>query len=112
MHKFNVLFVAALLAGAAVLGTYAALRTTAHSAAHRASVDAVVRSRTKQLNRFEAALQRQLARKTPPLPAVPARSNPAPAPAPRVVYRRPPAVVVVRHSSEHEGERESEGSDD
>jgi hypothetical protein len=112
MHRFNVFLVAALLAGAAVLGTVAALRTTSLGAGHRASVESVVRARTKQLDRFETALRRQLQQKTPALPAVPARS--APAPAPRVVYRRPPAVVVVRHTSQHEddGGHESEGSDD
>jgi hypothetical protein len=112
MHRLNVLVIAALLAAAAVLGTSAVVHTTAHSAAHRVSVEGTVRTRTKQLNRFEAALQRELTRKPPALPAVPARPPAAPAPAPRVVYRRPPAVVVVRHSSYHEGEGESEGSDD
>jgi hypothetical protein len=110
MHKLNVFLVAALLAGAAVLGTSAVLRTARHSSSQRAAVDALVRSRTRQLNRFERALQQELARKTPRLPAVPAPSH-APAAAPRVVFRRPPAIVVVRHTAHHEDDG-GEGSDD
>jgi hypothetical protein len=113
MHKLNVFIVAVLVAGAAVLGTFAALRTTSLGAAHRTSADTAVRVRTKQLDRFAAALHKQLARKTPALPAVPARAAAAPAPVPRVVYRRPAPIVVVRHTHHgDDGGNESEGRDD
>lgn len=113
MHKLNIFLVAALVAGAAVLGTYAALRTTSLGVAHRASADTTVRVRTKQLDRFAASLHKQLAQKTPALPAVPARPAAAPAPAPRVVYRRPAPIVVVRHTHHgDDGEHEAQGRDD
>lgn len=113
MHKLSIFIVAALVAGAAVLGTFAALRTTSLGAAHRTSSDTAVRVRTKQLDRFAAALDKQLRQKTPPLPAVPARAPAAAAPAPRVVYRRPAPILVVRHTHHgDDGGHESEGRDD
>jgi hypothetical protein len=113
MHKLNILLVAVLVAGAAVLGTYAALRTTSLGVAHRTSADTAVRVRTRQLDRFAAALHKQLAQQTPALPAVPARRAAPPAPTARVVYRRPPPIVVVHHTHHgDDGGNESEGRDD
>ena len=113
MHKLNIFLVAALVAGAAVLGTFAALRTTSLGVAHRTSADATVRTRTKQLDRFAAALHKQLAQKTPALPKVPARPAAARAAAPRVVYRRPAPILIVRHTHHgDDGGSESEGRDD
>ena len=107
MHKLNVFIVAALLAGAAVLGTVAALRTTSLGAAHTQSADQAVAQRAKQLDRFEASLRAQLRKQPPALPALPKTQ---PAPAPQVVYRRPPAIVVVRHTHHgDDGGREAEG---
>ena len=113
MHKLNLFLVATLVAGAAVLGTYAALRTTSLGVAHRASTDTAVRARTKQLDRFAAALHKQLTQKTPALPAVPVRAPAAVAPTARVVYHRPPAIVVVHHTHHgDDGGSESQGRDD
>jgi hypothetical protein len=111
MHKVNILLIAGALAVAAVLGATAALRTTSLGRAHRASADAAVVARAKQLDRFEAALRAQLAKRPPALPAA-TRVARAVAP-PRVVYRRPPAIVVVRHT--HHGDdggfEKAEGGD-
>lgn len=96
MNKLNVTVIAGLLAVAAVLGTVAATRTVSLGAAHRQSVDATVGARTKQLDRFQASLQRALAKKPPALPAA------RPATTARVVYHRPPPVVVVTHA--HHGD--------
>ncbi|HET8529383.1 MAG TPA: hypothetical protein VFL60_10760 [Gaiellaceae bacterium] len=118
MHRLHIFLVALLLAGAAAVGTLAVLRTTGLGGAGRsAAADTAVRRRAVQLDRFEASLRRQLARKPPPLPPVPKRpAAAAPAPAPRVVYRRPPAVVVVRHvhhgDDGHEGGESGGGGDD
>lgn len=117
MHKLNVFIVAALIAGAAVLGTTAALRTTALGGAQKQSSDRAVALRTKQLDRFEASLRAQLRKQPPKLQSAPTAAAPAPAPvAPRVVYRRPPAIVVVRHTQHGEdgehGDREAEGGGD
>jgi len=100
MHKVNTLLIAGALAVAAVLGATAALRTTSLGRAHRASADAAVVARARQLDRFEAALRAQLRRHPPALPASPRAARAAPPP--RVVYRRPPAIVVVRHT--HHGD--------
>lgn len=105
MRKLHVTIVAALLAAAAVLGTLAATRTVTLGAAHTRASDAAVVSRARQLDRFESSLRRALAKTPPALPTVPktvagpAQAAPAQA---RVVYRRPPAVVVVRHT--HHGD--------
>ena len=100
MQKLHVTLVAGLLAGAAILGTFAATHTVSLGAAHTRASDTKALARTKQLNRFEASLHRALARKPPALPKVPsaaAGGAQAPPVQPRVVYRRPPAIVVVRH---------------
>jgi hypothetical protein len=101
MHTLHVNLIAAALAVTAVLGTAAALRTTSLGRAHRASADAAILARARQLDRFEAALRAQLAKRPPALPAAPRVAPAVPTP-PRVVYRRPPAIVVVRHT--HHGD--------
>jgi hypothetical protein len=123
MNKLNVAAIAGMLAFAGVLGTIAATHTVSLGASHQKSASSTLRLQTKKLNRFEAALRRQLAKKPPKLPAVPKTLVVAPARAPQqvqqqVVYRRPPPVVVVKHThhgddgSEHEGSGGGEGGDD
>ena len=108
MRKLNVILIAALLAIAVVLGTVAASRTISLGASAKAASASRLDARTKKLEAFEASLDRALARKPPALPVVPKPA--ADAPAPRVVYRRPPPVVVTTHTHqgddgyEHEGE--------
>lgn len=111
MHRLNVIVVAGLFAVAAVLGTSAVLHTVALGRGQTHAADAAVLARTRQLDRFEASLRRALARKPPALPAVPKAAPPAmaPAAAPQVVYRRPPAIVVVRHT--HHGDDGYETAD-
>ena len=104
MSKWNVALISGLLAFAAVLGTLAATRTASLGTAHAKSADAAVLARAKQLDRFQASLQKALADKPPALPKVsPVPSAPlvnaaaASAAAPRIVYHRPPPIVVVKH---------------
>lgn len=95
MHKLNVLLIALLLAAAAVFGTYAAVRSTSPSSATAA--------KSKQLDRFEAALRAELRKST----ATPAQARQV------VVRRAAPVVVTTQHEDEHEGEHEhDEGEDD
>ena len=109
MHKLHVLLVAALFAGAAVLGTKAVLRTISH----RPTNNAAVAARAAQLNRFQAQLHAQLAKRPPALPALPKAAPRTQAAVPRVIYRRPPAIVVVRHTHHgDDGGGESEGGSD
>jgi hypothetical protein len=105
MNKLHITIVAGLLAGAAVLGTFAAGHTVSLGAAHSKASNGIVLTRSKQLNRFEASLQKALAKKPPALPAMPKASAAQPGAAsaqPRVIYQRPPAIVVVRHT--HHGD--------
>jgi hypothetical protein len=104
VKKIHVAFVALLLGLAGVLGTFAVTRTVGVGAATTRAQDAAIAKRVKQLNAFQASLERQLAAKTTPKHQA--------APAPRVVYHRPPPIVVVHHSAQHEDEGEREGSDD
>lgn len=111
MKRLHAVGIAALIALAAVFGTIAATRTTTLGAAVRTTSAATFDARMHQLDRYAASLQKTLARKPPPLPALPtATSKPAQA-AQRVVYRRPAPVVVVKHRAggEHEDESEHDG---
>jgi hypothetical protein len=115
MSKLHVTLIASLLAAAATLGAIAVTHTVKLGAANRASTANTVLTRAKRLDQFEMSLRRALARKPPALPSVPkmaaGSAQPAPAPQPRVVYRRPPAIVVVRHTHHGDdgGEREASG---
>jgi hypothetical protein len=108
MNKLHITIVAGLLAGAAVLGTFAAGHTVSLGAAHTKASNGNVLTRSKQLNRFEASLQKALAKKPPALPAVPKASV---AGSPRVIYQRPPAIVVVRHSHHSDDGVDREAAD-
>jgi len=105
MKRIHVTLIALLFAVAAVFGTVAATRTIHLGAASRSANDAAYQARVKQLDAYAASLQRQLAARV-----VPAAG--ASAPAPRIVYHRPPPIVIVKHT--HHGddgfENASEGS--
>jgi hypothetical protein len=113
MGKLTVTVVAALLAGAAILGAAAVTRTVSLGAGQTKTADAAIQTRVRQLDRFEASLRRQLGRKPPRLPAVPkptAAAAPVPAAPPRVVYRRPAPIVIVRHTHHGDDGGESEAA--
>ena len=114
MNRLNVAIVAGMFAFAAVLGTVAATHTVSLGVSHRRAAAATLRSQSKKLDRFEAALRTQLARKPPPLPRVPKTPVAGPARAgglqsQQVVYRRPPPIVVVKHT--HHGDDGGEHGD-
>ena len=118
MRRLHIITVAVLLGIAAAAGVIAMSRTTGVGArAHSRTNDAVIAARIRQLDRFELALRRSLRDRPPALPRVPAAGqgptrSPARAPvSPRIVYRRPAPIVVLRHTSHHDdgGGREAEG---
>jgi hypothetical protein len=114
MSRLNVAIVAGMFAFAGVLGTIAATHTVSLGASHRRSSAAALRSQSRKLDRFEAALRAQLAKKPPPLPHVPKVPVAAPTPAgatssQQVIYRRPPPIVVVKHT--HHGDDGGEHGD-
>lgn len=104
MKKIHVAIVALLLGLAGVLGTFALSRTISVGASTARAQDAAIAKRVKQLNAFQASLERQLAAKRKPRAV-------AAAP-PRVVYHRPPPIVVVHHGSQHEDDEQEGGHDD
>jgi hypothetical protein len=116
VSKPQITIVAALLAAAAVLGAVAMTHTVSLGAALARPSDAKLLARAKQLDRFEASLRRALARTPPALPKIPKaaaaaaqQAGPSAPAAPRVVYQRPPAIVVVRHLHHgDDGSREAE----
>ena len=120
MPRTHAFIVALSLAFAAVVGTVALTRTVhlGQAAAKPGVSAAVVAKRKAQLDRFEASLRAQLRHMPPAVPKVPSTPVAAPsaappaAPAPsvqRVVYVRPPTIVIHKHRAG--GEHESEGSD-
>ena len=115
MSRRLALVFAALLAVNAVVGTVALTRTVHLGQASQTSSNAIVAKRTAQLDRFEASLHAQLAKKPPPLPKLPSSSTSsgatvsaaAGAAAPRVRYVRPAPIIVHKHRAG--GEHEDDG---
>ena len=115
MKKTHLVAVALLLGLAAMLGVLAASRTVGVGASSRAQVTtSSVTARVRRLNKVELALRRALRDRPPALPPVPASTHGVVA-APRVVYRRPAPIVVIKHSARHDDsgdEREAQGGGD
>lgn len=114
MKRTHALLISLVLALAVVLGSFAAVRSTQLSAAASAPrVDkAQLARQTAALDRAEAALRAELAKRPPAVPAL-AASPQARAPQ-TVVYRRAPAVI---HRDGDDGEdghdrEDGEGVDD
>jgi hypothetical protein len=131
MNRTRSLIVSLAVGVAAVAGVFALGHTLALGAQSHATTDKQVAVRTAQLNRYEASLRKELAQKPPVLPPVPKAGTAgtasviANAPATtagtvtsaapvRVVYHRPPPIVVVKHRAggEHETETQGAGADD
>jgi len=101
MSRTHATVLAVLLALNAVVGTVALARTLhLGQASHKAS-NVLVAKRAAQLDRFEASLKAQLAKKPPALPKVPPASTVSAAPAaaaPQVVrYVRPAPIIIHKH---------------
>lgn len=117
MNRTRALLLSLAVGVAAIAGVFALTQTVSLSSQSRAATDRQVAQRTAQLNRYEASLRKALAQKPPALPPLPQSSGAAPlqAAAPvRVVYHRPPPIVVTKHRAggEHEYEHEGVEADD
>jgi hypothetical protein len=119
MPRKHAVAIAVLLAFNAVVATVALSRTVhlgqpSHKASHT-----LIAKRTSQLDRFEASLKAQLAKKPPPLPKQPkltpvpvAASAPAASATPQVRYVRPAPIIIHKHRPGGEHEAEGGGSGD
>jgi len=91
-----------------IVGVFAASRTVGFGNRARAATDTQVAQRAAALDRYAVSLRRVLEQKTPQLPALPTGSSataPTRASRPvRIVYHRPPPIVIHTHrSGEGEG---------
>ncbi len=123
MNRTRALIVSLAVGLAAVAGVFALGQTVALGNATSSTADQKVAQRTRQLNRYEASLRKALAQKPPALPAVPragsagsalqvaAGTPTASVASVRVVYHRPPPVVVIKHRAGGEDETEHEGAE-
>jgi hypothetical protein len=117
MKRIHVLAVALTLGAAAVFGVLAATRTVGLGAARSSTAplpSTAITARAHRLDRVEASLKRALRDRPPALPSMPAvtRRLATVAAVPRVVYRRPAPIVVVKHRTGHDDSgHESEGRD-
>lgn len=112
MSRKHVTGIALLLAVAVVAGMFALVRTTGIASSNsRAATDALVRARTKQLDRYEASLRSRIHQLNA---ASSAQSTHAmPAAAQRIVYVRPaPIVRTSQRSHENDGSGSERGNDD
>lgn len=111
MNRTRALILSLAVGLAAVSGLFALGSTVTLGQQARASSDAQISRRAAQLDRYEASLRKALAQKPPALPPVPSAGDAASvqsaAPV-RVIYHRPPPVVVVTHRA---GEHEEEGAE-
>jgi hypothetical protein len=124
MNRTGALIVSLAIGLAAVAGVFALASTVSlGNQAHDSNAKKIAQ-RTAQLNRYEATLRKALAQQPPPLPPVPRTTGasstlqsavgaPAASASPvRVVYNRPPPIVVVKHRAGGEHEVEGRGADD
>ena len=108
MPRRHALALSLLIGVAAVFGVLALSRTLSLGNASRASADVAVARRTRALDRYEASLQKALAQATStPLPAASAGS----ARAVRIVYHRPPPIVITKPRAGGEHDSESRGGE-
>jgi hypothetical protein len=95
MSKRHARVIALLLGLAALLGTFAVIRTTSLGSASRAATDVRIAAQQRRLAAAERSLHQALA--TAPVPAGRAKG-------PRTVYVRPAPIVVHLHRHGDDGE--------
>jgi len=97
----------------AVIGIFAAARTVGLGNQARAAKDAQIARRAAALDRYAASLRKALAQPSPALPPLPrASATGVSAPPVRIVYHRPPPIVIHKHRPGGESEHENGGGFD
>jgi hypothetical protein len=113
MNRTRALILSLAVGVAAIAGVFALGHTLSLGNQARAVTDRQIAQRSARLDRYQASLRKALAQKPPALPPAPTTSStaaPAQVAAPvRVVYHRPPPIVVTKHRAGGEHENESEG---
>jgi hypothetical protein len=107
MKRATAVLISVAIAIAVVFGAMAVFRTTSLGAAAQRTSSATIAARSRALDRFELSLRRELRKTPPPLPA----TGSPPAAEPRVVYRRPAPILVIKHRHHDDDGQESERDD-
>jgi hypothetical protein len=108
MTRTSALLVSLAIGVAAIFGIFAVTRTVSLGNQTRSASDAQIATRTQQLARYEASLRKTLAQKPPDLPPVAAGAASTPTGQPiRVVYHRPPPIVIHKHRAGGEASHET-----
>ena len=115
MNRSRALILSLAVGLAAVAGVFALSHTLSLGTQAHATTNQQVAQRAAHLDRYEASLRKALARKPPALPALPALASATPlaqsaAPV-RIVYHRPPPLVVTTHRSAGDSESELGGGE-
>jgi hypothetical protein len=111
MKRSHAFLIALAIGVAAVFGLMAATRTAylGSNATHATTISsAQIAARNRALDQMEVALRKQLTRKPPALPPMPAAAS-RQAQQQRVLYVRPAPIVHIVHR--HGGEHEAEGAE-
>jgi hypothetical protein len=110
MTRTSALLVSLAIGVAAIFGVFAVSRTLSLGSHAQSATAAQVAAKTRQLARYEASLRKALAQKPPALPPAATGATAVPAAQPiRVVYHRPPPIVIHKHRAGGEGSDASEG---
>jgi hypothetical protein len=119
MKRTSALLVSLAIGVAAIFGVFAVSRTLSLGSHARNATSAQIAAKTRQLARYEASLRKALSQKPPAVPAPAAGAAAAPPAQPaqaiRVVYHRPPPIVIHKHRTGGESSYESAdggGADD
>ncbi len=103
MKRTSALLVSLAIGVAAIFGVFAASHTISLGSPASGATNSQVVKRTRQLDRYEASLRKALSQKPPPLPALAAGTASTPAAQPvRVVYHRPPPIVINKRRADGE----------
>lgn len=116
MNRTRALIISLAVGLTAIAGVFALGRTVFLGDQAGATANRQVAQRTARLDRYEASLRKALAQKPPALPPVPASGTAVPQSTAtvRVVYHRPPPIVVTkrRAGGEYESDLERAEADD
>jgi Na+/H+ antiporter NhaB len=107
MKRAHALFLSLAIAVIAIAGVFAATRTVGLGNHARAATDRQIAQRSAMLDRYAASLRRSLRHAVAGTTVRPTAQRPV-----RIVYHRPPPIVVTTHRTGQHEEAEGGGFDD